>query len=158
MADDEDGPEVNGEDVSTQVAREDQADPSQGVATEDDWVNIVAQNRLRSGRVRQESSQEDALSSTQSFRESQGLVRCSIRESRNEKERPQKRKRKGKGKGHKVPTVTKTQNSDVVVANTRLPGPADSPDIERSRSQPSEQAIVLETQSSTVPLGSFDSG
>lgn len=149
MADDEDGPEVSGEDASRQVAKEHEAVPSQKVANRDDWAATVEQSRLRSGRVNQETSQQDSQHSTQSFCESQGLVRCSIKKSVNEREKPQKKKKKRNGKSQTVPTVKKTQNSDVIVANTQLP--ADSPDIERLRSQSSGQAIVLETQSSAVP-------
>ncbi|RDI79558.1 hypothetical protein Vi05172_g10427 [Venturia inaequalis] len=144
-----DGPEVSGEDASRQVAKEHEAVPSQKVANRDDWAATVEQSRLRSGRVNQETSQQDSQHSTQSFCESQGLVRCSIKKSVNEREKPQKKKKKRNGKSQTVPTVKKTQNSDVIVANTQLP--ADSPDIERLRSQSSGQAIVLETQSSAVP-------
>lgn len=128
MADDEDGPKT----VNSEEASEHETVPDKGNAMPDveDWATIVARTSLRSGRaVEQETSQEYPPSSTQSFRESHGLVRCSIRESVNESQR----KRKGKEKAHKVPTVTKTQNKNVVVANTRLP--ADSLDIEGSRSQ-----------------------
>lgn len=145
MADDEDGPEIIGEHASRQVAQEHDVVPNQEMAIGDDWATTMARTRLRSGRAWQETSQEECSSSTQSFRESQGLVRCSIKENVIEKEKPQKRKRKGKGKAKSW----KPQNSDLVVANTKLP--TDSSDIKRSCGQPSEQAIVLETQSTAVP-------
>lgn len=132
MADDEDRPKtVNSEEASQHETVPDKANAMPDV---EDWATIVARTHLQSGRaVEQETSQEDPPSSKQFFRESHGLVRCSIRESVNEKGRPSQKERKEKEKAHKVPTVTKTQNNDVVVADIRLP--ADSPDIEGSRSQ-----------------------
>ncbi|TID27485.1 DNA glycosylase [Venturia nashicola] len=122
---------------------------NQELANGDDWATIVPRTCLRSWHVRQETTQEDPPSSTRSFRESQGLVRCSIKKIVNETEKSQKKKKKAKSKKQKMATVMKTQNSDVVFANTQVP--SDSPDIKCLRSQSSEQVVVLETQSPSVP-------
>ncbi|QDS67628.1 hypothetical protein FKW77_004344 [Venturia effusa] len=125
----------------------------EAMGDEDDWTSEVARTRLRNGRLRQETAREDIPTPTQSFRESQGLVRCSIKESGTEMKKPQKgrKARKTRKTKAKASTVAKARGSDVVVANTQLTADADSPGIEHLRSQPSDQAIVLETQSSAVP-------
>lgn len=152
MADDEDGPEVISAEASglAVAAHGTGTDQEDIVADEDEWVTTVARTSLGSDHIGQKTSNEDSPSSTQSFRQSQGLVRCSIKESESGIAVPQKRRKSRKEKA-KAPRTTKSQTSSVVVAITQLSKLVNSPSIDRPRNQPCDQEVAHGTQSSAVP-------
>lgn len=136
MADDEDGPRsVNVEDPPSQVALQHQADLAEADDTSnvEDWANIAARARIRSGCTEQRAEEDKTQSSSISFRESHGLVRCSVKVKTVGKEARSK-----KQKLEKVQT-----DKDVLVSNTQIPAPG--------RPRLSEPAFALETQSSAAP-------
>jgi methyl-CpG-binding domain protein 4 len=117
----------------------------------EDWASIEPQALHRSGCIKQNIEVETLGSSMRSFRESQGLARCSIKANAN-LDRP---KKKAKDKGRKSRAIAKNNQTNGVVPNTQSSTLNDSPELESSRSRPSEQAIVPETQSSPVSESSL---
>jgi methyl-CpG-binding domain protein 4 len=118
----------------------------------DDWASTVSRARLRSGRPDRQIPQESSRSQPQSFRESQGLVRCSIRAN---VDKDKSKKSVTTRKGKKNHAVAKGNKANVVVPNTQPPVLNDSPEIEKFRSHTSEQADVHEIESSFVPESSL---